>query len=122
MSIRPVCNTRKLTFWRHLDRMNVHRQRKPRWNFLINQTGVQCNIFWENKTESEREAEGTQTAQALQKADKWLKAANETDPESINPQDVQKTIQSLLEIIAENNKVSDSMELPLQVHYIFLIQ
>lgn len=87
-----------LTFWRHLDRMNVSNQEKPRWNFLINQTGVQCNIYWENKLENSKNSEKT-----LQKADDWLRAANETDPETINPEDVHKTIQSLLEIISENN-------------------
>ena len=80
------------------DRMNVSNQEKPRWNFLINQTGVQCNIYWENKLENSKNSEKT-----LQKADDWLRAANETDPETINPEDVHKTIQSLLEIISENN-------------------
>ena len=101
-----------LTFWRHLDRMNVQHQRKPRWNFLINQTGVQCNIFWENK--SEKSSDETDSEVTLQKADDWLKAANETDPETINADDVQKTIQSLLEIMTENSKLNSTAQEQLQ--------
>ena len=72
-------------------------QSPPRWNFMINQSGVQCNIFWENKN-----AEAKTEPQTLEKADQWLQEANQTDPESINPEEMQKTIQSLLEIITEN--------------------
>ena len=73
-------------------------QSPPRWNFMINQSGIQCNIFWENKSEDENSEPKT-----LEKAEQWLQEANETDPDSINPEEMQKTIQSLIEIITDNN-------------------
>ena len=65
---------------------------------MINQSGIQCNIFWENKSEDENSEPKT-----LEKAEQWLQEANETDPDSINPEEMQKTIQSLIEIITDNN-------------------
>ena len=69
-------------------------QSPPRWNFMINQSGIQCNIFWENKSEDENNEPKT-----LEKAEQWLQEANETDPDSINPEEMQKTIQSLIKLV-----------------------
>lgn len=33
-----------LTFWKHLDRLNVQEQRTPRWSFLINTNGIQESV------------------------------------------------------------------------------
>merc|ERR1711892_764829 len=65
-----------LTFWKNLDRLNVQEQRTPRWSFLINSNGIQCNIYWENKTEQEKlEEDALLGGEALKRAEKWLQDA-----------------------------------------------
>lgn len=101
-----------LTFWKHLDRLNVQEQRTPRWSFLINSNGIQCNIYWENKTEEEKiSEEAAQGGLALKKADQWLKDAQNANLENLSPDEINKTVQSILSFFSplnNNNKVEET--------------
>jgi len=39
-----------IAFWSHFDKIDTEQENPPKWNFLINKTGVQCSIFWEDRS------------------------------------------------------------------------
>jgi len=101
-----------LTFWKNLDRLNVQEQRTPRWSFLINSNGIQCNIYWENKTEQEKlEEDALLGGEALKRAEKWLQdAQNAGGDENLSQDEINKTVQSILSFFSplNNNNTSQS--------------
>ncbi|CBY36355.1 unnamed protein product [Oikopleura dioica] len=46
-----------MAFWSHFDKIDTEQNNPPKWNFLINKTGVQCSIFWEDNSAKDKLSE-----------------------------------------------------------------
>ena len=71
----------------------------------------ECNIYWENKTEEEKiSEEAAQGGHALKKADQWLKDAQNANLENLSPEEVNKTVQSILSFFSPLNNNNSKTE------------
>lgn len=74
----------------------------------------ECNIYWENKTEEEKiSEEAAQGGHALKKADQWLKDAQNANLENLSPEEVNKTVQSILSFFSPLNNNNSKPEVKL---------
>ena len=74
----------------------------------------ECNIYWENKTEEEKiSEEAAQGGYALKKADQWLKDAQNANLENLSPEEVNKTVQSILSFFSPLNNNNSKAEVKL---------
>ena len=78
----------------------------------------QCNIYWENKTEEEKiSEEAAQGGHALKKADQWLKDAQNANLENLSPEEVNKTVQSILSFFSPLNNNNSKTEVNTTAHH-----